>query len=146
MANKQPTKTYIWNGIKYNGMKALREGTGSSAAYGWTLKGINSQEEADKCKHNAVVQVHWNETNYKNRAQLAKTKGRGILYWYKQGFRNDADVNEQKAVNYRNGGIKNKHPITIDGVIYDSKAEAAKSLGVTPSAISKRISRGTILK
>lgn len=161
--NAKNRKSVIINGIEYKSIKFASEkyGCAYQTIKNWCQKGINPYGELCKMKDEkqvipkkgrynkgAAKAIMYNGEYYEAAKDIAKKYGfslSSVCKWAKIGFSpkgipcqyvDDKTIYEFKP---KNAGEKNKKPIKVNGILYLSKIEAERALGMKPSGLTPYI-------
>lgn len=159
--NAKNRKSVIINGEEYNSVLdvCIKYDTDYSTVKGWCKKGINHLGE--QCRYKDEEQIIFQGTRYNKGScksliymnkeyesplDLAKevNLSKGVIYnWCKKGFDYNGNPcrykNDTRQLTYKKYSIgeANRKPIKVNGVIYESKAEAERILGIKGGGLSQ---------
>lgn len=161
--NLQKRRPVIINGKEYESVKSVMEEYG--VAYGtvkkWCEKGINPKGEI--CKYEDSNQVIFNGKRYNTAgcrpliylgkeyespidlSEILGVHHSTVCKWAKKGF--DPNGNECRYIDDKEkhtykkyvNGESNKKPIWVNGILYSSKTEAEKQLGLSKGYLAPYI-------
>ena len=148
------TRKVIINNIKYNSVKEAKDtyNVAFATIKKWCTKGINPygelcryEDEEQKiytykryCK-GSCKEIIYKDKKYESPLDIAKEfniNKSTVYYWASKGFDNKGNickyVNDKRELIFKKfiNGEQNMKPIKVNGIIYKSKADAEKKLGL----------------